>query len=89
MKKYETVKESFRISDKLKLNELKRIIYDNWKDFELNQFKFYDFNGEIIDKTFDFSPVRKVLEQFIGNEFVEKQYDTEAVLRNKFYIGDD
>jgi hypothetical protein len=55
----------------------------------LNQFKFYDFNGEIIDKTFDFSPVRKVLEQFIGNEFVEKQYDTEAVLRNKFYIGDD
>jgi len=89
LKKYETVKESFRISDKLKLNELKRIIYDNWKDFELNQFKFYDFNGEIIDKTFDFSPVRKVLEQFIGNEFVEKQYDTEAVLRNKFYIGDD
>jgi hypothetical protein len=71
------------------LNELKRIIYDNWKDFELNQFKFYDFNGEIIDKAFDFSPVRKVLEQFIGNEFVEKQYDTEAVLRNKFYIGDD
>jgi hypothetical protein len=89
LKKYETVKESFRISDKLKLNELKRIIYDNWKDFELNQFKFYDFNGEIIDKAFDFSPVRKVLEQFIGNEFVEKQYDTEAVLRNKFYIGDD
>lgn len=89
MKKYETVKESFRISDKLKLYELKRIIYDNWKDFELNKFKFYDFNGEIIDKAFDFSPVRKVLEQFIGNEFVEKQYDTEAVLRNKFYIGDD
>jgi hypothetical protein len=89
LKKYETVKESFRISDKLKLYELKRIIYDNWKDFELNKFKFYDFNGEIIDKAFDFSPVRKVLEQFIGNEFVEKQYDTEAVLRNKFYIGDD
>ena len=72
MKNYETVKESFRISDKLKLNELKRIICDNWKEFELNQFKFYDFNGEIIDKIFDFSPARKVLEQFIGIEFVEK-----------------
>ena len=54
------------------MNELKRIVCDNWKEFELNQFKFYDFNGEIIDKIFDFSPVRKVLEQFIGIEFVEK-----------------
>ena len=62
MKKYETIKESFRISEKLKINELKRIICENWKDLELNQFKFYDFNGEILDKSFDYSPVRKVLE---------------------------
>ncbi len=62
MKKYETIKESFRISEKLKINELKRIVCENWKDLELNQFKFYDFNGEILDKSFDYSPVRKVLE---------------------------
>ena len=62
MKKYETIKESFRISEKLKINELKRIICENWKNLELNQFKFYDFNGEILDKSFDYSPVRKVLE---------------------------
>jgi hypothetical protein len=62
LKKYETIKESFRISEKLKLNELKRIVCENWKDLELNQFKFYDFNGEILDKSFDYSPVRKVIE---------------------------
>ena len=62
MKKYETIKESFRISEKLKINELKRIVCENWKDLELNQFKFYDFNGEILDKSFDYSQVRKVLE---------------------------
>ncbi len=62
MKKYETIKESFRISEKLKINELKRIICENWKNLELNQFKFYDFNGEILEKSFDYSPVRKVLE---------------------------
>ncbi len=62
MKKYETIKESFRISEKLKIIELKRIVCENWKDLELNQFKFYDFNGEILDKSFDYSPVRKVLE---------------------------
>ena len=62
MKKYETIKESFRISEKLKINELKRIVCENWKNLELNQFKFYDFNGEILDKSFDYSPVRKVLE---------------------------
>jgi len=62
LKKYETIKESFRISEKLKINELKRIVCENWKNLELNQFKFYDFNGEILDKSFDYSPVRKVLE---------------------------
>jgi hypothetical protein len=62
LKKYETIKESFRISEKLKIIELKRIVCENWKDLELNQFKFYDFNGEILDKSFDYSPVRKVLE---------------------------
>ena len=62
MKKYETIKESFRISEKLKIIELKRIVCENWKDLELNQFKFYDFNGEILDKSFDYSQVRKVLE---------------------------
>ena len=62
MKKYEAIKESFRISEKLKIIELKRIVCENWKDLELNQFKFYDFNGEILDKSFDYSPVRKVLE---------------------------
>jgi len=62
LKKYETIKESFRISEKLKINELKRIVCENWKDLELNQFKFYDFNGEILEKSFDYSPVRKVLE---------------------------
>ena len=62
MKKYETIKESFRISEKLKIIELKRIVCENWKNLELNQFKFYDFNGEILDKSFDYSPVRKVLE---------------------------
>ena len=62
MKKYETIKESFRISEKLKIYELKRIVCENWKNLELNQFKFYDFNGEILDKSFDYSPVRKVLE---------------------------
>jgi len=62
LKKYETIKESFRISEKLKINELKRIVCENWKDLELNQFKFYDFNGEILEKSFDYSSVRKVLE---------------------------
>jgi hypothetical protein len=32
LKKYETIKESFRISEKLKIYELKRIVCENWKD---------------------------------------------------------
>lgn len=44
------------------MNELKRFVCSNWKEYDINQFKFYDFNGEILEKSSDFYPVRKVLE---------------------------
>jgi hypothetical protein len=54
------------------MNELKRIVCDNWKDYDINKFKFYDFNGEILEISSEFSTVRKVLEEYIVIEFVEK-----------------